>query len=81
MARTSTFLSSAFVSTIAALIVACGGGGGDAYGPDGVVAEPLRAMPVPASATTCGDAEMVSYEIGGYRCLKTAESADAKGMV
>lgn len=28
--KTSTFYSSAFTSTMAALIVACGGGGGDA---------------------------------------------------
>jgi hypothetical protein len=78
--RTSTFFSSAFVPTLAALlIVACGGGGGDSYGPDGVVAEPLRALPAPASATTCRFSEFVSYEHGatgpGYRCLTTAESA------
>lgn len=31
MTRTSTFYSTAFVSTMTALIVACGGGGGDSY--------------------------------------------------
>lgn len=41
MKQTSTFYSTAFVSAMAAYLVACGGGGGDTYAPDtGMVEEP-----------------------------------------